>query len=88
MGVTSSRETSAIAGVSLLVPPVAPGRLDALRREDLALLEGHDGDLVLVHDREHSASRMLRADLEVWSRPARRRVIAAMPSVTSYRSWK
>ena len=53
------------AGVSSCVAPVQFLGLDAVAREELAGVEGDDGDRGLVDDRGPPPARVRRADLEV-----------------------
>ena len=48
-----------------MVAPVPSVRLDQVGREDLAGVEGDDGDLSLVDDGEDAPAGMDRADIEV-----------------------
>jgi hypothetical protein len=54
-----------------------------VRREDLAGVEGDDRDPLLVDDGQDPPARECRTDLMWYRRPARRRVTAPLPSVTS-----
>jgi len=53
------------AGVSSLVAPVEPHGLDAVRGQDFARVEGHDGDLLLLDDGQDAATAMGGPDAEV-----------------------
>jgi hypothetical protein len=48
-----------------LIAPVALGGLDPVAREDLARVEGDQGDVGFVHDREDATPRMGDAGVEV-----------------------
>ena len=61
--VSRSLGTRPSAGVSSLVAPVPPVRLDQVGREDLAGVEGDDRDLLLVDDGQDAPAGMDCADL-------------------------
>ena len=58
------------AGVSSLIAPVPPIRLDAVGRKDLAGVEGDDWDLLLVDDRQDPPTGIDHPVLRWWRRPA------------------
>ena len=66
-----------------MVAPVGSRRLDAVGREDLAGVEGHDRDLGLIDDGEDPPSGVGAPTLRWYRRPARRRVIAPFLSAVS-----